>query len=112
VICQPPKFRGNRLICTPPQAYIHEVTRAREIGSTIDTIGRVGFTRAESRAIVAVLVEGKTHREAAAAIGQTRQASKKRLSRARHRARPHGIIIPSPRRTFVVTTLAEITARN
>lgn len=73
-------------------------------------IASIGLSDAERQAIIDVLFDGKTHREAG---GGSRWASMKRIQRARAKARRFGVIIPSApvfvRRVHV--NIAEIRAR-
>jgi hypothetical protein len=79
---------------------------------SLERIGEIGLSRKERTAVIKILHERQTHREAASAEGVTRAAYKQRMRRARQRARLAGITIPKPRRGYQTVTLAELAARN
>lgn len=83
-------------------------TRSAQIDADLDLIKTIlRFPPAQRMAIVGLLHECRTHRELAERDGITRAAHKQRIRRARHKARPHGVDIPNPRRNPVKRTLAE-----
>jgi hypothetical protein len=82
------------------------MSRTAEIETLNDRIESIGLSRAERRAIIDVLIDGKTHRETG-----NRDASRKRMQRARQKARAHGISIPAPRASLTPITAAQLSAR-